>query len=581
MRAVTPSLLRFALLAVVLAGAPLLGAAAEPAPAGPPLELAKITVTDHRELPPPEAWRYARIPGFEILSAAPDRETQKLLRDFQLFRLAIGVVWPALQAHPPVPVSIILCGTGPQFDAFRPAAASPTDAGQASLFFKDREHAAIILNFGVKKIDLTRVQEEAPVHEAVTAVDDPDAVAPDPSSAPGYLGVDYYQQLYREYVRYLLDFQQPRLPAWLEEGLTQLLMGMKVNRRRIEFATIEDPNRVSLSGGQEDRDFNQVLQRRGLMPLEEFFAVEHGDPRTRNAFADTWAKQAQGLLHLWLYGEGRRYNKPFAQFVARSAREPVTEAMFRECFGMGYIDMLAELRGYIGFTAYQRQEFRARKGESLPEPAPLVLRDATGAEVGRIKGEAQGLAGNHGPAHDELLAPYVREERDARLLAALGLSEIRRGDAGRARRFLEAAAQAQVVHPRAYLELARLRLTEALPATAGDSARLTAAQTAATLQPLLTARRQLPVLPEVYELMAEIWLRSSVHPARPDLAVLNQGVMLFQRRPLLLLRAAELNGKYGDPAEAHLIADYGLNLSRTPEARRAFEEIKAALPPKR
>lgn len=575
MRAVTRLLLRFPLLAVVLAGPPLLCAATAPTPPGPPLELPKITVTDHRELPPPEAWRYARIPGFEILSAAPDRETRKLLRDFQLFNQAVGIVWPALQTHPPVPVALLLCDKGEKFAAFLPADDRRIDADRASLFLKNSEQAAIILNFGTKIIDLVPAQGEGP---APIADDTAEAPA---NSGPraGTMEVDYYQQLYREYVRYLLSFQQPRLPAWLEEGLTQLLMGMKVNHRRIEFATIEDPNRVSLSGGQEDRDFNQVLQRRGLMPLEEFFAVEHGDSRTRHAFADTWAKQAQGLVHLWLYGEGRRFNKAFARFVARSAREPVTEAMFRECFGMGYADMLTELRGYIGFTAYQRQEFRARKGESLPEPAPLVLRDATGAEVGRVKGEALGLAGNHGPAHDEMLAPYVRGERDARLLAALGLSEIRRGDAGRARPFLEAAAQASVVHPRAYLELARLRLAEALPATAGESALLTAAQTTAVLQPLLTARRQLPVLPEVYELMAEIWLRSSVHPARPDLAVLNQGVMLFQRRPLLLLRAAELNGKHGDPAEAHMIADYGLNLSRTPEARRAFEAIKAALPP--
>src|SRR4051794_20543804 len=56
-----------------------------PAVAEPLLELPKLTVTDVRRLPPPEPWRYAQIPGFEILSAASDRETQKLLRDFQLF----------------------------------------------------------------------------------------------------------------------------------------------------------------------------------------------------------------------------------------------------------------------------------------------------------------------------------------------------------------------------------------------------------------------------------------------------------------------------------------------------------------
>ena len=60
---------------------------------------------------------------------------------------------------------------------------------------------------------------------------------------------------------------------------------------------------------------------------------------------------------------------------------------------------------------------------------------------------------------------------------------------------------------------------------------------------------------------------------------ISQGLLIFQRRPLLLLHAAELNGKYGNPAEARTMAEFGIKLSRTPEARQAFEEVLAALPP--
>ena len=52
------------------------------AAAGPVVELPKFVVTDSRELPPPESWRYATMPGFEILSNASDKATQRLLRDF-------------------------------------------------------------------------------------------------------------------------------------------------------------------------------------------------------------------------------------------------------------------------------------------------------------------------------------------------------------------------------------------------------------------------------------------------------------------------------------------------------------------
>lgn len=36
----------------------------------PIVELPTVIVSDNRELPPPESWRYAEIPGFEILSNA-------------------------------------------------------------------------------------------------------------------------------------------------------------------------------------------------------------------------------------------------------------------------------------------------------------------------------------------------------------------------------------------------------------------------------------------------------------------------------------------------------------------------------
>ncbi|MDB6165929.1 MAG: hypothetical protein JWQ83_1069, partial [Lacunisphaera sp.] len=429
-------------------------AAAQPAPTPPPLELPKFVVTDERPLPPPETWRYAQAPGMEILSGASDGETQKLLRDFQLFNSAIGVVWPALKAHRPLPLSLILCGPG-KFDAFKPAADRKLDAGEASIVLKSPDQAVIILNFSTKIIDLVPSQTDLVPTAApgVAPSADPSDAADDASSLRAVRQVDYYRQLYHEYVRYQLSFNQPRLPAWLEEGLAQLLMGMRVEKKFIEFAKLEDPNLKELPGAEaRDHDFNQTLGSSGLMSLDEFFAVTHDSPEAINQFSSKWAKQAQGLVHMWLYGEGRKYNKAFAQFVARSGREPVTEAMFRECFGMGYQQMLTAFRIYTGSTAYRYQQFETNAG-GLPEPAPLELREATLAEIGRIKGEALVLADHVEAARDQMLLPYARGSTDGPLLASLGLVEKNRGETARARKFLEAAAQLQVVRPRAYLEL--------------------------------------------------------------------------------------------------------------------------------
>ena len=599
MRAAPPVLLRLFLLAAAIPSPVLLHAAGDPAaPAEPPLELPKFVVTDQKPLPPPESWRYARIPGLEILSGVPDRETQKLLRDFQLFRDAIGVVWPGLQVSRPVPMTLILVGPGKNFAAFLPADPAKSGITAASVLLQDPEQAAIVLNSGTKTLTLKPADADQGMAITDTTGGPGGAGGIDGTDVNSEVTVDYYRQLYREYVLYQLSFSQPRLPVWLEEGLTQLLMGMRVEPKFIEFAKLEDPNlaaagsKVSAEADpdipptpgatrQEERDFNSDLARKGLIPLDQFFAVGRDSPEALSPVAGKWAKQAAALVHMWLYGEGRKYNRPFAEFVARATREPVTEEMFQACFKMGYTQMLTALRLYISNTAYQYKQFNAdKKGAGLPEPAPLELREATPAEIGRLKGEAEALAGHIEPAHDEMLAPYARGLMDGPLLASLGLVEKTRGETTRARKFLEAAAKMNVVRPRAYLELANLRFAEIQRAPAGaEPAPLTADQTKTVLQPLLVARSQPPPLPEVYELMADVWLHSSATPGKADLAAINQGVLLFQRRPQLLLNAAVLNGRYGDPAEARTMAEFGVKLSRTPEARQAFADVLASLPP--
>jgi hypothetical protein len=565
--------LRQTLVMVALAEGLAISLHAESVAPEPPLELPKLTVTDQRKLLSPESWRYAKVPGLEILSGAGDRETQKLLRDFQLFNEAIDVVWPALKRDRSVPLELILCGPG-KFDRFASTEQNSLQE-QISLFLRNAEHAAIVLDLGKTNV-VVAPSEVDPMDEF------------DDNVPGGYAKIDHYAQLNHDYVRYLLSSQQPLFPAWLEEGLAQLLMSMRVENRFIEFAKIDDPNLAPIAAKEKtdalglpittvQLDSLAMQGRNSAIPLEEFFAVGHDSSITLNSFGTRWTRQAKGLLHMWLYGEGGRYNKGFARFVARAARVPVTETMFRECFGMGYTDMLMAYRIYTNDTAYKYQQFQAREGGGLPEPAPVVLREATPAEIGRIKGEALVLAGHPDAAWEEFFAPYFRGQSDAGLLASLGLFEYERGETARARKFLEAAAKQSVVRPRAYIELASLRFAATKTVSAStDPALLRADQTKSILQPLLIARQQPPPLPEVYELMADVWLHSSVAPAKADLAAINHGVLIFQRRPL---HAAELNGKYGDPAEARTMAEFGIKLSRTPDARQAFEDVLAALPP--
>ena len=519
--------------------------AAEPVPApGEIVELPKFEVVDSRVLPQPEKWRYAEIPGFEVLANISERETKRFVNDFLLLQEAVGVLMPGLRnTNVVVPTSLILCGRGNGFNRFMPDDRGDDVYRTNSLFFDDPERGAIIVDFALSELQI----------DNVTTVE-----------------ADPYRGFYKEYFRHLIRQQMGRKPpAWFEEGLVQMFSAIDFNKKWITFGQIGDG-----FGGGKDNDFNQVLSQRALMPLHEMFAREM-------MMTDTfWSAQCYAFVHMCLYGRGQRYQQGFLKFLTKLGSEPPTEDLFIECFKSNYKAMALELRGYLDFTDHKYIQFTAKKGQALPDPPPVALREATEAESGRIVGEALRL-GRHGDnAHLALIAPFIRGSRDPQLLAALGLDERAAGHDDRARKFLEAAMQAKVARPRAYLELARMRYAAATSAVAGKAdKRFDPVQVADVLEPLNAARSQPPPMGEIFELTAEVWAHSALPPKTEDLRALNEGVNQFSRRPLLLVRSAELNLQHGDPEDARKIIMHGLRILGNSPARLALENLRAELPP--
>lgn len=518
---------------------------AEPPPTAEGIvELPKFEVTDSRLLPQPEKWLYAEIPGFEILSNASRNATKRFVNDFLLLQEAMNQIMPGLRAGPvAVPTSLILTGRGDQFNLFIPAERGDDQFRTNSYFFQDEERGAIVVDFQLAELQL----------------EDNTTIESDP-----------YRAFYKDYFRYLLrrNVGSQKPPAWFEEGVAQLFASIDFNKKWIDFAMVGDG-----FGGERTGDFNRMLNRRALIPMKQFFA---GPPSEYRTF---WNAQAYAFVHMCLYGRGLKYQRPFIQFITRLGREPLTEQLFTECFKMNYDGMARELRGYIDFTDHKYMRFVAKKGQSLPDPPPFDLRDAPDAVVGRIKGEALRLAGHGAEAHNALIAPYIRGERDPRLLAALGLDERRAGEDDRARKFLEAASTAKVDRARAYLELARLRLKEARAKPALPEGRLSDVQVASVLTPLFTARQTPPPMADVYVLIAETWSLSAAAPARDHFEVVLEGVRQFPRHAALVMEAALLGAKRGFPAQAIELAKLGAKFAPEPADRDRFRMMAEALQP--
>lgn len=521
-------------------------------------------------------WRYADVAGVEVLSSCSERLTRDLIANHHRLHTLLGeLLPPELQlkttekqtllfvdsSHQPATSQEVvaqLALTSAEQDRLADPAV-PLDDGRLrrrpppprytflpNLRLWDRDSGALFAVVSEKEFDAKRV-----------------ALAPD-------------------HVAYLLQNRLPALPAWFVSGVLTLQARAEFTADALAIERIDWPGAsgaAALKRGAE--------ARRAVLPLAEFFAgdLAAGDAGSDEALS-LWQAQAALLVHWGLAGRGAPRRAALWQFVARAATEPVTAALFQECFGLDFAKAQEQLTAHLAEATREKLVLRPPQRPRLPDYA---LRPATDTEIARLKGDWERLEIGYVKAHFPTLAPkyieqarrtlrraHERGSRDPRLLAVMGLCEVDAGNDSAAREFLEAAAAAsKTLRPRAWFELARLRLAALKATRSGAELRLGPEQINEVLAPLAAAREQEPPLPEVYELIAEVWAASAQPPTRAQLALLEEGVRLFPRRTELVHRAAELNLRHSFTDTARWLITLGLTLAPDAAARARFEALQA------
>ncbi len=511
----------------------------------PVVELPKFVVNDSRILPKPESWRYGTLPGIEVLSNVSDRQTQRILTTFQRFRQVLDVVSVAPNRDN-VPLLLVLSRVGSAFDEQMLGDTSAENVPNSGMF-KGRNRGAIVVSVGA-------------------------GVMPD-------------QELTSRYVRFLLSLGETQLPAWFEEGVMRVVTDIEFDDTMIDVGRAERFLVFFQSDGAES---TQEGPPRAFLPFGEFLAMPPsrgpapgaalGDEssvhvETSNA-RQIWANQAHAFVHLCLFGEGGKWRKPLAKFLMRTENEPVSEAVFQECFGLNYRKMATHLRSYIDMTDHELKQFKAKKGHGLQPVPPVPLREATQSEIGRIKGEALLLAGANQQARSAMIAPYVRGERDADLLAALGGIEEMDEKPERAAKFYEAAVVGKTRDPQAYLAVARSRYTKAVMAPAGPGGKFSKEQTAGIVDLLLAASARPPTNLATYELLVDTFARSSVDPTPDQVALLIRVAIHFPGQMKIVYAAAAFSMDAGLRTEAGKLIEHGLKYAPDAATRANFEALK-------
>lgn len=556
-----------------LAAGLVLGAFAARAAEGKVVALPPFLVEETTKALP---WRYADVAGVEVLSSCPERLTRELIANHHRLHVLLGeLLPPALQLNMTEPQTLLFV------DSAQQPPTSQEVVAQLALTAAEQDR----LDDTVVPLDDGRLRRRPPPPRYTFL---PNLRLWDRDTGTLFVMVREREfdanrvALTPDYVAYVLRNRLPALPPWFISGVLTLF-------ERARFAedtlTLDRLDWLSESGSAALKTGPEA--NRALLPLAGFFAgdLSAGDPTPGDSLS-LWQAQAALFVRWGLGGRGAPRRAALGTFAARAAVEPVTEALFQECFGLDFATTQQQLTTYLPEAIREKLALRPAQ---RPRPPDYALRPASEVEISRIKGDWERLEIGYVKAHFPALAQkyldqarrtlmraYDRGSRDPRLLAAIGLCEVDAGNDLAAREFLEAAAaRSKTLRSRAWFELARLRLAAFGAPRAGAGPRLTPEQASEVFTPLSAAREQDPPLAEVYTLIAEVWVVCAQAPTRAQLAVLEEGVRAFPYRTELVYRTAELNIRHGFTDTARWLITLGLTLAPDAAARTRFESLQA------
>ena len=382
------------------------------------------------------------------------------------------------------------------------------------------------------------------------------------------------------HVRYLLQGRVPELPSWLIDGVERMWRGADFVVEPITLRPM-----TWLDSSESDALASDPTGPRAVLPANELFAAAGGGakPHLRRVQARS---STQELFVRWAVVSGRPTRDALWKFAARAADNPITEEMFESCFGFDFAELRDRLSDYLPRAV---QQFPRIEPPKAPPALEFEIERATPNQIARVRGEWERLAIGHVqrrlPAAREpylvqarrtLHRAYDAGDRDPRLLATMGLCEIDAGNDSEARPFLEAAVAAGVVRPRAYYELARVRLA-GLHHSAPGAKTFSFTQLAPVIDPLRRSLSQSPPLAEVYTLLGEAWASCELAPNGEELAELEKGARLFARRATVACPIAQALAKHGKKAEAAAVLAGCSAYALDDDARTHLTRLRAEL----
>lgn len=257
---------------------------------------------------------------------------------------------------------------------------------------------------------------------------------------------DARQVVFHEYVHHLFKAVGMDPPLWFNEGMAELMSGIKVEKGKVVF-------------GQPLAGRLGPLQQSRLIPLGELFDVgQHSKYYQSKDHAGLFYAQSWALLHYWLYGQSKLEPEQVTKFLKLVIDREVmaktnTKSLFEECFKMDYEAMSKQLQRYVKRGRYYFG------GVPTPEIAATDTYSSTKVSTDIIRKRLAELAVRvHGSATGKLVLLQATAEQpvDSRVYEVLGADAWMEGDIDSAESYWARAVEAGSTNSAVLRRLAQL-----------------------------------------------------------------------------------------------------------------------------
>lgn len=265
---------------------------------------------------PAAQWVEARIDDFVLVTDAKEVYARNTLRDFAVFRQALGVLAPLTRGVPRMPTQMFALDSG----NWRSFAPGPQVAG----FFSPRVDSNLII------FDRTPA------------------------------GMLSREVVYHEYMHYVLYHGSDLpLPAWWDEGVAEVFSSLSERDGKIDFGLTPRARKANFAWFD-------------LMPTSMLLGVDRDSPAYRqHGIAPMFYAQSWLTAHYFLIGRPERGRQVPRYLRELAAGTPVPDAV-QAAFGISIDDLDAEIRAYR--HEGRIRGFRLTLSALLPDAKNVVIR---------------------------------------------------------------------------------------------------------------------------------------------------------------------------------------------------------------